>query len=373
MGEERRRILILCIDRDNDIGSKINIETPIIGYEENLKAACEFALASPEDSDVNAMFSMLRLKGLIEREYPNSIIEVATATGHPSSGIKADSKISREIDTIISKFKPDGIIVVSDGVDDEFVVPIIQRKAPIMSIHRTIVQQSPRIEATYILLGRYFRKIVEEPHLSRVFIGLPGILILIFAILSLLKMESIGWIVFGIVIGLVMVIKGLSIDKLLTSWFSTSPIMFIASITAIISYMIGVYIGAQSVIDFTQRNGISKIMENIPLCSSLFIEKVSGPVILGTGIVLAAKAVIKYIERNPKLWYNIVGIVFLVMMYPTLIEISRILIHPGVSEILLYWLSITAAVCFSLIAIFSLSERVIFRQKPHSQDNNKRK
>jgi putative membrane protein len=364
--EEKKRILILCIDRDNDIGSKINVETPIIGYEENLKAACEFALASPEDSDVNAMFSMLRLKGLVEREYPNSTIEVATVTGHPSSGIKADSKISREIDIVISKFKPDGIIVVSDGIDDEFVLPIIQRKASIISIHRTIVQQSPRIEATYILLGKYFRKIIEEPRLSKIFIGFPGILILIFAILSLLKMESIGWIVFGIIVGLFMVVKGLSIDKILTSWFSTSPIMFIASITAIISYVIGIYISLQSIIDFAQGVGISKIMENIPLYSSLFIEKISGPVILGTGIVLAAKAVIKYIEHNPKLWHNIVGIVFLVMMYPTLLEISRTLIHPGLSEILLYWLSITAALCFSLIVIFSLSERVIFRQKAHS-------
>ncbi|MEM1545215.1 MAG: DUF373 family protein [Candidatus Methanomethylicia archaeon] len=364
--EEKKRILILCIDRDNDVGSKINVETPIIGYEENLKAACEFALASPEDSDVNAMFSMLRLKGLVEREYPNSIIEVATVTGHPSSGIKADSKISREIDIVINKFKPDGVIVVSDGVDDELVIPIIQRKTSIISIHRTIVQQSPRIEATYILFGRYLRKIVEEPRLSRVFIGLPGTLILIFAILSLLKMESIGWIIFGVIVGLFMVIKGLSIDKLLTSWFSSSPIMFIASITAIISYMIGIYIGIQSVIDSTKGIDVGKIIGNLSLYSSLFIERISGPVILGTGIVLAAKAVIKYVERNPKLWHNIVEIVFLIMMYPTLLEISRILIYPGVSEILLYWLSITAAVCFSLIVIFSLSERVVFRRKFHS-------
>ena len=52
-----RRILVLYVDRDDDIGVKAKIKTPIIGREDNLKAALSFALSDPEDSDVNALFA----------------------------------------------------------------------------------------------------------------------------------------------------------------------------------------------------------------------------------------------------------------------------------------------------------------------------
>src|SRR5438132_1208262 len=51
------KTLVLCVDRDDDIGVKTGIRGPIVGREGNLAAATKLGLADPEDSDVNALLS----------------------------------------------------------------------------------------------------------------------------------------------------------------------------------------------------------------------------------------------------------------------------------------------------------------------------
>src|SRR5665647_2436424 len=52
--------LVLCIDRDNDLGSKAHLQCPIIGREDNVNAALQLGLIDPEDSDVNAIFDGIK-------------------------------------------------------------------------------------------------------------------------------------------------------------------------------------------------------------------------------------------------------------------------------------------------------------------------
>jgi len=55
------RTLVLSVDRDDDIGWKAKIESPVVGRQACLKAADTLALADPEDSDVNAIFSAVKI------------------------------------------------------------------------------------------------------------------------------------------------------------------------------------------------------------------------------------------------------------------------------------------------------------------------
>jgi putative membrane protein len=57
----RDRTLILCVDRDDDIGYKAGIEGPVVGREACLRAANALGLADAEDSDINAIFETVRL------------------------------------------------------------------------------------------------------------------------------------------------------------------------------------------------------------------------------------------------------------------------------------------------------------------------
>jgi putative membrane protein len=74
--KEAKRLLVLCVDSDDDIGAKTEIKTPIIGREENLNAAVALALKDPEEPDANAMFEAIRVFNRIKEEgRPNEILE----------------------------------------------------------------------------------------------------------------------------------------------------------------------------------------------------------------------------------------------------------------------------------------------------------
>ncbi|MGE4374500.1 MAG: DUF373 family protein, partial [Methanoculleus sp.] len=57
----KERTLVLCVDRDDDLGFKAGIEGPIMGREACLHAATSLALADPEDSDINAFFETIKI------------------------------------------------------------------------------------------------------------------------------------------------------------------------------------------------------------------------------------------------------------------------------------------------------------------------
>ena len=44
MPKKKPVTIILCVDRDNDLGRKAGVEGPIIGREKNLEAATSFCL-----------------------------------------------------------------------------------------------------------------------------------------------------------------------------------------------------------------------------------------------------------------------------------------------------------------------------------------
>ncbi|MEM0231687.1 MAG: DUF373 family protein, partial [Candidatus Methanomethyliaceae archaeon] len=64
----KRRILILSVDKDNDIGRVTGLSTPIIGKNEVLSAAIQFAIKSPEDSDVNSIFAAINIYETLVKE-----------------------------------------------------------------------------------------------------------------------------------------------------------------------------------------------------------------------------------------------------------------------------------------------------------------
>src|SRR5215212_2600549 len=85
------KILVLFIDRDDDIGSKGSIETPIVGRDCCIDAGVRLAIEDPEDSDVNAIFAAVKAyEELLSKGYDS---EVAVVAGKYNRGIEADEKI----------------------------------------------------------------------------------------------------------------------------------------------------------------------------------------------------------------------------------------------------------------------------------------
>ncbi|MEM3921968.1 MAG: DUF373 family protein [Nitrososphaerota archaeon] len=216
MTEPPKKLLILVVDRDDDIGRKTGISTPIIGFEENLRAAQALLLADPEEADANAIFGALK----VYRELSGRLggdIEIATVAGREGEDLEADMKIMSELEEVLKRFKAEACVLVSDGVTDQFVTPIITSKLPIISVRRVVVRHSEAVEQTWLVLGRYLKLIFTEPRYSKIFLGIPGLLMAIIGILYILNVASLPFVLSAI--GIYFIIRGFGLDQKVASSF----------------------------------------------------------------------------------------------------------------------------------------------------------
>ncbi len=352
---KHERILVLYVDRDNDLGEVTGIETPVVGREENLRAATLFALKSPEDSDVNALFAAISLYDELKAE--GIECEIATITGLSEGGHKADLKIVGELDKVLERFGATGLILVTDGAADEAVIPVIQSRLPIVSVRRVLVQQQRGVEETYILIARYLRKIIEEPQYARMFLGVPGLILLLLAVLQVIGYAQYTLLGALIVIGSAFVIRGFSIDRLVIKWWEASPIIFFTGFISLIACSVAVYEGVSRV--FSELHVNPALISNIPRMAGYFLAQATDIFLVGLGIFLAGRMIDKYLREKQKLWHDFVGLVFLGTIRPVLQNVSFLLTTPGMShELLIYSLIMTASICSSLVVAFTLIDKI---------------
>lgn len=199
------KILVLSVDRDNDLGTKTRFKGPVTGREAVLSAANALGLADPEDSDFNAMFQAIRMFDEVKKQFPS---QIALLTGDRDVGIKSDKEISDQLSRILKKFPATGAIFISDGTEDEQIMPIIQSRVPIISVKRVIVKQSEQLETGYYKIKDFIKESLDNPKFSRLVFGLPAIILILLGIFGL---EG-----FRVVIGLLgayLLIKGFKLEN----------------------------------------------------------------------------------------------------------------------------------------------------------------
>jgi len=151
------KTLVLAVDRDDDLGEKVGIEGPVIGRADMLDAAMKFALADPEDTDMNSMFSAIRyFDDLLKRGIE---AEVALITGDPEVGFKSDQVLNTQIDMVLETVKPESVVLVSDGAEDEYIYPMIASRVKIDSVRKVYVRQNQSIEGTYYLISKALKDV----------------------------------------------------------------------------------------------------------------------------------------------------------------------------------------------------------------------
>ncbi|HUH99778.1 MAG TPA: DUF373 family protein, partial [Nitrososphaerales archaeon] len=153
MSSAKERVLVLSVDRDGDLERKAGIHSPIFGREAVLSAATRLAVADPEEADANALFAATKEHDSLRAQEVEC--DVGAVCGLPDSGFKADRKIRSEVEALLSKQNYSGIVLISDGAEDELVIPIIQTLKPIVSVRRIVVKHSRSVEENYMVIGRY--------------------------------------------------------------------------------------------------------------------------------------------------------------------------------------------------------------------------
>lgn len=344
---QRRRILVLNVDRDDDIGRKSGFSTPLIGREPIIKAAEKLLLNDPEDADGNALFGTIKVYDELKKKGEDVV--VAAISGVESGGLDADRKIVDELNYVINSLNPTGVVLVTDGFSDEEIIPIIGTRIPIISVKRIVVKHSRSVEETYAILERYIRMIWNELPYRIYFIAIPGIILFLIGILSLLQLTQAAMIYSLIIIGLAMIIKGLGIDEYIQSLRKAHVYEYIKLATYIGSsaaFFIGLYISYLTVNAYPE---FQEVVNN-PELFWQYGAKIVGyflPPFLGTILVVSliyALGIVLFniLQENYEaiLKYPIL-IVAVIFFYFVGLEVSRILITPniGFSQLILYFMT----------------------------------
>jgi putative membrane protein len=210
IAESRSKMLIICVDRDNDVGLKTGIETPIVGKEACLDAATRLALADPEEADANTIFAAI--KEYEELTSKGQECEVVTVGGLFERGVLGDKKIRGEVARVLSDYPASEAVIVSDGVEGEELTPVISSLVPVISIRKVVIKHSKSVEESYQVLGRYLRMMIFDPRYSKYYLGLPGLILVGVAIAYVFVKDIAPLILIGL-IGIIFAIRGFNVDR----------------------------------------------------------------------------------------------------------------------------------------------------------------
>ena len=321
------KLLVICVDRDNDVGDKTGIATPVVGRDACIEAAQRLALEDPEDADSNSIFYAIKTyEDLVSKGYKTEIITVA---GVADKGVQADEKIASEIKSVLEKFSANGAVIVSDGEDDESVIPVIQNVLPVVSVQRVVMRVSRSVEYSYAVFGKYLKMIAYDSKYSKFFLGVPGILLLIGGIATVFGYTAEIFAVLVTILGGAFLIRAFDIDKAWSNWTKPTPAGLIRTftmITGIIIIIASIPSGIASIqIDLnTIDANLFGIITNQVLVGQ-FMAGALPFLWIGIGSISGGILLSNWLKGSLKAITDVLRIVVLVSLYPTIFQFTNIL------------------------------------------------
>ena len=323
------KLLVICIDRDNDVGEKAGIVTPVIGRDGCIEAAQRLALEDPEDADSNSIFAAIKTyEDLISKGYQ---VEVTTVAGVKNRGVQADEKILVETKKVLEKFSANGAVIVSDGEDDESVIPVIQNVLPVVSVQRVVMKVSRSVEYSYAVFGKYLKMLAYDSKYSKFFLGVPGILLLIGGVATVFGYTAEIFAVLVSILGGAFLIRAFDIDKAWSSWSKPTPMGFIRMFTMVAGILL-ILSSVPSGISSVDQELITTDMELITIITDKIVlgQFIAGvlPILwIGLGSIFAGTLLSNWMSEIPRQISDILRIIVLAALYPTIIQFTNIMIY----------------------------------------------
>jgi putative membrane protein len=366
--DKAERILVLCVDRDNDLGMKAGVNTPILGRQENVNAATSLALRDPEEADANAMFEAIRIydnlkKGAKGKEEH----EVATIAGSDLTGVEADRQLVSELTDVLKEFPATDVILVTDGYTDEMVLPLIESRVPVTSVRRIVIQHSKSIEETAALFSRYMKLLVENPRYSRMLLGLPGILFVVLGVLAIFNYLAYAVQALAVIVGAFLVIRGFRLDKTFhnfVKWirdYSPPPftvqIASFSALAGILVILVGGYLGGTAVANVA--TSVDDAFSHVPRLIGEFLYASTYLIFIGMCVILSGRAVRWFFERDLRLWRTFVIVVGVAASSVMFVEASKILIDPTLNygDLLFAIVGGISVIVFTVLTVIFLRKR----------------
>ena len=359
------KLLVICIDRDDDLGRKTGIPTPVVGRDACIEAAQRLALEDPEDADSNSIFYAVKTyEDLVSKGYNAQVI---TVTGVENRGVQADEKVASQIKSVLKKFSANGAVIVSDGEDDEMVIPVIQNVIPVISVQRVVMQVSRTIEHSYAVFGKFLKLIMYNPKYSKFFLGVPGILLLIGGIGAVTGYNAEIFAVLVTILGGAFLIRAFDIDKVWANWAKPTPEGFIRMFTLITGLiLIAASIPAGIATVSTENISSDVGFVNIITDNVVIGEFVSGMIPflwIGLGTIFIGILFSNWLNRKLRHITDILRIIVLVALYPTVYQFTNILMYEESSFSLILPLVVGFVITFA-------SATLLIRRYRKKKDGN---
>ena len=288
------RTLILSIDRDDDIGYKAGVESPAVGRDACLDAATRLGIADPEDSDTNAIFQAI--KTYDELRAKGEDVEVAVIGGNHMNMLEGDRRIADLLEQVVQDTEAVNCILISDGAEDEFILPILQSQLKMSGVVRVIIKQLPNIEGTYYII----KKLFNDPKIARSVLVPIGLAMILYVLASMLSPEIPAALVVIGIIGVYLLFKGFDLDEYagyayhgFLDSFHKGRMSFVAYIIAAILVLGGIISGLMSIITYYPVSGDAGLLYNV--MTFLF-----GAIIwlMAAGLLASAGKIADYIQNE---------------------------------------------------------------------------
>ncbi len=364
------KLLVICVDRDDDVGEKTGIQTPVVGRNACIEAAQRLALEDPEDADSNSIFAAIKtFEDLISKGYE---AEVVTVPGEKNRGVKADEKIASEIRSVLQKFSANGAVIVSDGEDDESVIPVIQNILPVISVQRVVMKVSRTVEYSYAVFGKYLKMIAYDSKYSKFFLGVPGILLLIGGIATVVGYTAEIFAVLVSILGGAFLIRAFDIDRAWSNWTKPTPSGFIRLFTLIAGIILMLSSVSAGVVA-VDANSIEPETELINIISNKVVmgQFFAGalPILwIGIGAIFAGTFLSNWLGGVSRQITDTLRLVVLLSLYPTVYQFTNILINDESSFTLI--LPLLAGLAATIVAATILFKKYRKRSVQEMQEDS---
>ena len=291
------KTLILNVDRDDDFGRKAKVTTPIIGLKDNMEAASKLGQTDPEDSDLNAIYSAISTyKNLLNE---NKNVEIATICGDINVGIKSDEVLSKQLEQVISKTDVDNKILVTDGLEDEHILPIIQSRIKITSIKRVSVKQSKELEDTYFRIV----KILDDEKVQKQFLLPIALVLIVWAFFVLMGMAASGFGAILLTLGLYLLVRVFKWERTVTVVWEEIKSGFLTGRLSIYTFIIAtIMIIAFGILAYYEVTNTSFSSEVELLPALFFIMKIIWGVVFAGLIAIFGRVVDNYVKDKRIPW-----------------------------------------------------------------------
>ena len=270
--------------------------------------------------------------------------------------MQADEKIASEIKLVLKTYNAGGAVIVSDGEDDESVIPAIQNILPVVSVQRVVMKVSRTVEYSYAVFAKYVKMLAYDSKYSKFFLGVPGILLLIGGIATIFGYTAEIFAMLVSILGAAFVIRAFDIDKAWASWTKPSPSGFLRLFTVVagIVLIISSLAAGFTAVTLAEISEPSDFLTNGAITGQ-FISGALPIMWIGLGTLFAGTLISNWLLGAQRQINDSLRIIALASLYPTLAQFAHILVT-GESTLTLV-LPLVIGLTVTVIAAIALFKR----------------